>query len=139
MNKKSGVLRYFTVLTWIVFVTILFWRSPNIDAASRPDTNVYFFPDGQKHSTVNVDVTIVASTSSPSGFINLYYEWWYSNPEGNDYPMTNEAGEIVRINVPDAKGKTVVKFTASNFVDRGNVPVSIPGNYYVRVYSETQN
>jgi len=139
MNKKSGVLRYFTVLTWIVFVTILFWRSPNIDAASRPDTNVYFFPDGQKHSTVNVDVTIVASTSSPSGFINLYYEWWYSNPEGNDYPMTNEAGEIVRINVPDAKGKTVVKFTASNFVDRGNVPVSIPENYYVRVYSETQN
>src|SRR5690606_2738623 len=69
----------------------------------------------------------------------LKYEWWYSNPRGEDYALKDEFGEVVTVSVPDAVGKTVVKFNASNFDDRGGIPVDVAGRYYVKVYSSTVN
>src|SRR5690606_19759080 len=138
MRKKTSLLMYMFFLM-IAFSAIIFLHSPQVSANLKNDVNVYFFPDGQKHSTVNVDVVIVASTTDKSGFTDLRYEWWYSNPRGEDHPLLDEEGNVVGNTIEDAVGKTVVKFNASNFEDRGGVPVSVAGKYYVKVYSYTNN
>src|SRR5690554_8158266 len=118
MRKKTSLLMYMFFLM-IAFSAIIFLHSPQVSANLKNDVNVYFFPDGQKHSTVNVDVVIVASTTDKSGFTDLRYEWWYSNPRGEDHPLLDEEGNVVGNTIDDAVGKTVVKFNASNFEDRG--------------------
>lgn len=66
-KKRLKILSIFAIFLFVVILSIQSFST----RAAECDANSYFYPDGQKYSSVNVDVTIVSTTSNPGGFLIL--------------------------------------------------------------------